>query len=71
MPVLANMPCTTGGQTVLTGTFFCDMTTAQSFPRTPTDVMLGAVIALNAYSDVVLTQVSHLFESTIVEASPQ
>jgi len=26
------------------------MTTAQSFPLTPTDVMLAAVIALNAYS---------------------
>jgi hypothetical protein len=26
------------------------MTTAQSLPRTPTDVMFAAVIALNAYS---------------------
>ena len=34
----------------LTGTFFCDKTTAQFFPRTPTDVMLAAVIALKAYS---------------------
>lgn len=34
----------------LTGTFFCDRTTAQSLPRTPTDMMLAAVIALNAYS---------------------
>ena len=33
-----------------TGTFFCDSTTAQSVPRTPTDVMFAAVIALNAYS---------------------
>jgi hypothetical protein len=33
-----------------TGTFFCDRTTAQSLPRTPTDVMFAAVIALNAYS---------------------
>lgn len=33
-----------------TGTFFCDMTTAQFLPRTPTDVMLAAVMALNAYS---------------------
>ena len=35
---------------VRTGTFFCDSTTAQSFPRTPTDVMFAAVMALNAYS---------------------
>ena len=34
-----------------TGTFFCERTTAQSFPRTPTEVMLAAVIALNAYSE--------------------
>lgn len=34
-----------------TGTFFCEITTAQSFPRTPTDVMFAAVIALNAYSN--------------------
>ena len=34
----------------LTGTFFCEMTTAQSLPRTPNDVMFAAVIALNAYS---------------------
>lgn len=34
----------------LTGTFFCESTTAHDFPRTPTDVMLAAVIALNAYS---------------------
>lgn len=33
-----------------TGTFFCDMTTAQAFPLTPTEVMLAAVMALNAYS---------------------
>jgi hypothetical protein len=33
-----------------TGTFFCDNTTAQSFPLTPTDMMFAAVIALNAYS---------------------
>lgn len=35
----------------LTGTFFCDNTTAQFFPRTPTEVMFAAVMALNAYSD--------------------
>jgi hypothetical protein len=35
---------------VRTGTFFCEMTTAQSLPRTPRDVMFAAVIALNAYS---------------------
>jgi hypothetical protein len=35
---------------VRTGTFFCEMTTAQSLPRTPTDVIFAAVIALNAYS---------------------
>jgi len=34
----------------LTGTFFCEMTTAQSLPRTPSDVMLAAVMALKAYS---------------------
>jgi hypothetical protein len=34
----------------LTGTFFCDRTTAQSFPRTPTDMMFAAVMALKAYS---------------------
>jgi hypothetical protein len=34
----------------LSGTFFCEMTTAQSLPRTPTDVMFAAVMALNAYS---------------------
>ena len=33
-----------------TGTFFCDMTTAQSLPRTPTDMIFAAVMALNAYS---------------------
>jgi hypothetical protein len=33
-----------------TGTFFCEMTTAQSLPLTPNDVMFAAVIALNAYS---------------------
>ena len=35
----------------LTGTFFCVTTTAQFFPRTPTDVMLAAVMALKAYSE--------------------
>lgn len=34
----------------LTGTFFCEMTTAQLFPLMPMDVMFAAVIALNAYS---------------------
>jgi len=33
-----------------TGTFFCDSTTAQFFPRTPTEVMFAAVMALKAYS---------------------
>lgn len=33
-----------------TGTFFCDSTTAQSFPRIPTDMIFAAVIALKAYS---------------------
>jgi hypothetical protein len=33
-----------------TGTFFCEITTAQSLPRTPTEVMFAAVIALKAYS---------------------
>ena len=35
---------------VHTGTFFCDKTTAQSLPRTPTDIIFAAVMALNAYS---------------------
>jgi hypothetical protein len=34
-----------------TGTFFCDITTAQSLPLMPTDMMFAAVIALNAYSN--------------------
>lgn len=34
-----------------TGTFFCEMTTAQSLPRMPSEVMLAAVMALKAYSD--------------------
>jgi len=38
----------------LTGTFFCDKTTAQSFPRIPTDMMFAAVIALKAYSIVAI-----------------
>lgn len=38
------------GDGVLTGTFFCDNTTAQFFPLTPTDRMFAPVIALNAYS---------------------
>jgi len=37
---------------ILTGTFFCDNTTAQSFPYTPTNMMFAAVIALKAYSIV-------------------
>lgn len=41
-----------------TGTFFCDSTTAQCFPLTPTDVMLAAVMALNAYSVVEIFQLS-------------
>ena len=36
---------------LLTGTFFCERTTAQSLPRTPIDVIFAAVMALNAYSD--------------------
>ena len=35
---------------LLTGTFFCERTTAQFLPRTPIDVMFAAVMALNAYS---------------------
>jgi hypothetical protein len=34
-----------------TGTFFCEMTTAQSLPLMPMDMMFAAVMALNAYSD--------------------
>jgi hypothetical protein len=41
---------TEAGSINLSGTFFCDSTTAQSFPRTPTEVMFAAVMALNAYS---------------------
>jgi hypothetical protein len=67
---------------VRTGTFFCEMTTAQSLPLTPTDVMLAAVMALNAYScnnvnyclpgaelsneAVVLTLHTDLVETTLV-----
>lgn len=47
-PPLSSSPTVSGLQH--TGTFFCEITTAQSFPRTPTDVMLAAVMALNAYS---------------------
>lgn len=42
--------CSTAGSLPRTGTFFCEITTAQSLPRTPNDVMLAAVIALKAYS---------------------
>jgi hypothetical protein len=35
---------------IRTGTFFCEITTAQLFPLTPTDVMFAAVMALKAYS---------------------
>jgi hypothetical protein len=44
------MPHPTRAGATRTGTFFCEITTAQSLPRTPTDVMFAAVIALNAYS---------------------
>ena len=37
-------------KSLLTGTFFWERTTAQSFPLTPTDMMFAAVMALNAYS---------------------
>ena len=33
-----------------TGTFFCDNTTAQSFPLMPIDMIFAAVTALKAYS---------------------
>ena len=39
-----------GTRNQLTGTFFCDSTTAQSLPRTPIAMMLAAVMALKAYS---------------------
>jgi len=42
-----------------TGTFFCDITTAQSFPLIPTVVIFAAVIALKAYS-VFVHKVSEL-----------
>ena len=38
---------------ILTGTFFCDNTTAQSFPLTPIDMIFAAVMALKAYSVLV------------------
>jgi hypothetical protein len=38
---------------ILTGTFFCDNTTAQSFPLIPIDMIFAAVIALKAYSILV------------------
>jgi hypothetical protein len=38
------------GSISLSGTFFCERTTAQSLPRTPIDMMFAAVIALKAYS---------------------
>lgn len=44
------MPRTERSIVFLTGTFFCDSTTAHSFPLTPTDIILAAVIALKAYS---------------------
>ena len=34
----------------LTGTFFCVMTTAESLPRTPMEVIPPWLMALNAYS---------------------
>lgn len=43
---------TEDGSISLSGTFFCEMTTAQSLPRTPTDVMFAAVMALKAYSEL-------------------
>lgn len=36
----------------LSGTFFWEITTAQLFPRIPTEAIFGAVMALNAYSEV-------------------
>ncbi len=38
------------GSMSLSGTFFWETTTAQFFPRTPTELMLAAVMALKAYS---------------------
>jgi hypothetical protein len=49
----------------LTGTFFCDRTTAQFLPLTPTEVMFAAVMALNAYSDVkIVVSYTKLFYHT-------
>ena len=50
-----------------TGTFFCDMTTAQLFPRTPTEVMFAAVIALKAYSRIV-AHVSAHFDAQMIKS---
>ena len=36
---------------MLTGTFFCDSTTAQFLPLMPTDKMFAPMIALKAYSE--------------------
>ena len=41
------------------------MTTAQSFPLTPTDVMLAEVMALKAYSEITLAVVPFIFHFTL------
>lgn len=38
------------GSKSLSGIFFCEMSTAESLPVTPMDVMLAELIALNEYS---------------------
>lgn len=62
--VIIPPPSNFDGKTVhesrLTGTFFCVTTTAQSFPRTATDVRPPWFMALNAYS--VGIKLSYLLE---------
>jgi len=49
---------------ILTGTFFCDNTTAQSLPLTPIDMIFAAVIALKAYS-ILMPVVSNVLRGYI------
>jgi hypothetical protein len=51
-------------EVVLTGTFFCDRTTAQFLPRTPRDVIFAAVMALKAYSIVWQKQLNGILDGS-------
>lgn len=48
--VIWNKYDTVAGSNNLSGIFFCEINTAESFPVTPMDVMLAELMALNAYS---------------------